>query len=282
MNILTFDIEDWFHILDNDSTNDIKNWHKYESRIHKNLDFILSSINQSKHKASFFILGWMVKKYPEIIKKIDSEGYTIGSHTHLHQLIYNQTKNDFKEDVKRSIFEIENSIGKKVKMFRAPGFSITEKNIWAFEVLYELGIEIDSSVFPSIRGHGGFPSFKYSKPSKIKVNGATLKEFPINSINFLGKSFIFSGGGYFRFFPYFMINRWSKKSEYIMSYFHPRDFDPSQPIIKDLSIYRKFKSYYGLKFSKFKYKKWLNNYNFISIDEADKTVDWNNSPIIKL
>ena len=146
-------------------------------------------------------------------------------------------------DLEKSIKTLEDITGKKVRSFRAPGFSITTKNLWAFDALHSLGIEIDSSIFPASRAHGGMKKFIVSKPSIIKYNGIKLKEFPINTQNLLGYPFIFSGGGYFRLFPYRLIKKFTDNSDYIMTYFHPRDFDINQPLIPGLSISRKFNSY---------------------------------------
>ena len=276
MNILTFDIEDWFHILDNDATKTADNWKVYEVRIHKNVDRILSFLKDRNQKATFFCLGWVAEKYPEVVRKINNCGYEIGSHTHLHQLVYEQTPVSFKKDVEQSVKKLEDVTGNKVKYFRAPGFSITEKNPWAFEVLSELGIEVDSSIFPAGRAHGGFPSYGTAKPSLLMFKGIQLKEFPINTVSVLGKEMVFSGGGYFRLFPYFLINYWSKKSDYVMTYFHPRDFDNNQPMIPGLSRFRKFKTYVGLNHAEKKFNKWLDNYDFTDIKTAVELIDWSN------
>lgn len=282
MNILTFDIEEWFHLLDNESTKTEKEWNTFPSRIHSNMDKIFRILEESNTNASFFVLGWIAEKYPEIVREIKARGYEIGSHTNSHQLAYNQKRSVFFQDVDRSIKKLEDISGDKVKMFRAPGFSITEKNKWAFEVLQELGIEIDSSVFPAGRAHGGMPSYDEDKPSLLSYNGSTLKEFPINTYKIFNKQFIYSGGGYFRLMPYYLIQRFSRDSEYIMSYFHPRDFDHNQPIIKDLSLTRKFKSYVGLKKTEKKLKSWLKDFNFVDISQADSNIDWQNVKKIKL
>lgn len=282
MNILTFDIEEWFHILDNDSTSSENEWKNFSTRIHSNMDLIFSILEETNTKASFFVLGWIADKYPEIVKEIKKRGFEIGTHSHMHQLVYNQTRKGFYNDIERSIKTLEDISGDKVKMFRAPGFSITEKNKWAFEVLHELGIEFDSSVFPSGRAHGGMKSFGSAIPSLLEYNGAILKEFPINTNSIFGKPFVFSGGGYFRLFPYFLIKKFSNNSEYIMSYFHPRDFDFKQPIIEDLSLFRKFKSYVGLKKCKSKLLKWLAAYNFTDIGNSEKIINWNQVKKIKL
>ena len=282
MKILTFDIEDWFHLLDNDSTKTEIEWGKYESRIHQNMDKIYSALDKTNTKASFFVVGWMAEKYPEVIREISKKGYDVGSHTHLHQLVYEQDRNTFFNDVEKSIKTIEDCTGKKVTMFRAPGFSITEQNKWAFEVLYELGIEIDSSVFPVKRTHGGMPSYGVSKPSFLEYNGIKLKEFPINTKTVLGKEIIFSGGGYFRLMPYSLLKKWTENSSYVMSYMHPRDLDPDQPIIKELSVLRKIKSYVGLKSAEIKFEKWLLDFKFMDISTANEQIDWVNVEKVKL
>ncbi len=282
MKILTFDIEEWFHILDNKSTKTEKQWLNYESRIHRNMEIIFEIIDKKKLTPTFFIVGWIAEKYPEIIQEITNRGIEIGSHTHLHQLIYENDKNTFYKDVEKSIKTLEDCSGKKVRSFRAPGFSITEKNKWAFDILYELGIEIDSSIFPAKRSHGGISSYDTKYPSLISYNGVYIKEFPINYYSLLNSKIIFSGGGYFRLMPYNLIKQLTYKSDYIMSYFHPRDFDFEQPIINDLSFFRKFKSYVGLKNCKFKLEKWLEDFQFMNLDDAYSLIDWDNTQIIKL
>ena len=282
MNILTFDIEDWFHILDNKKSKTENDWSSYESRIHKNTDIILELLEKNNLKATFFILGWIAKKHPEIVKKIYDLGFEIGSHTHMHQLVYSQNYYEFYSDVEMSIKILEDITGNKVESFRAPGFSIMEKNKWAFEVLYKLGIRKDSSIFPASRAHGGFPAYNCSRPSLISYNGHVLKEFPINTFNLFGNPIIFSGGGYFRICPYFLIKMLSSSSDYIMSYFHPRDFDFNQPILPGLSRFRRFKSYVGLKDSKLKLDKWLNDFSFIDLKTADQNIQWENSKLVEL
>lgn len=282
MNILTFDIEEWFHILDNNQTKGPRDWSKFEKRIDKNMDIIFEIIDNCNVSATFFVVGWIADKYPKIIKEISKRGYEIGSHTHLHQLMYNMNKKKLHEDVKRSILTIEDCVGKKVKSFRAPGFSITKKNKWAFEILFELGIEIDCSIFPASRAHGGMSKYKESKPSIISYNGVKIKEFPINTFNILNKPIIFSGGGYFRLMPYKFIKLFTQNSDYTMTYFHPRDFDKDQPMIPGLSPYRRFKSYVGINGCKEKLEKWLSDFDFIDLDSANKIIDWNEVPVIRL
>ncbi len=274
MNILTFDIEEWFHILDNASTKTEREWSNFEPRIHRNMETIYGILEETKVDATFFVVGWMAERFPEVIREIADRGYEIGSHTHLHQLVYEQDRPTFYKDVEKSIKTIEDCTGKKVTSFRAPGFSIMERNKWAFEVLYELGIRVDSSVFPASRAHGGLPAYETATPSLLEYNGAVLKEFPINTRSVLGKSVIFSGGGYFRLLPYTFIKNSTKKSDYVMTYFHPRDFDYEQPVIEGLSTSRRFKSYVGLKACESKLRKWINDFDFIDLNQAIAQVDW--------
>jgi polysaccharide deacetylase family protein (PEP-CTERM system associated) len=282
MRILAFDIEEWFHLLDNESTKTCKDWSNFEVRIHKNVDKILNFLDQSKNSATFFVLGWVAEKYPEIVKKIHSCGYEIGSHSYMHQLVYSQSPKEFKEDLAYSIHLLEDIIGDKVRYFRAPGFSITKDNIWSFEIIHELGIEIDFSIFPATRAHGGLPTYGSDKPSIIKYNGILLKEMPMNTKPFLGKSIVFSGGGYFRILPYNLIKKWTKQTDYVMSYFHPRDFDPQQPRIKGLPFRRRFKSYVGLDDAERKMNKWLSDFKFIDVRTAKKMINWDKVEKIRL
>jgi polysaccharide deacetylase family protein (PEP-CTERM system associated) len=281
MNILTFDVEDWFHILDNESTKTEKQWENFESRLEYNIDKIFRLLDEHNQDATFFCLGWVARKYPNIIKKIDRLGYEVATHSDVHQLAYEFNKNQFNNDLEASIKSIEDITGKKVTAYRAPGFSITESNLWIFDELLRHGIEKDCSVFPANRSHGGLPKFAYSKPAYVEVNGGRIKEFPINLYNIFGKNIIFSGGGYFRLLPYTMLKYFMHNSEYVMSYFHPRDFDPNQPVLDDLSAIRRFKSYVGLSTSLGKLERLIQDFNFVSLNEADEKVDWENAKSIK-
>lgn len=282
MNILTFDVEEWFHILDNDSTKTEKEWSNYETRLHINMEKIFDLLERKNQKATFFCLGWVGRKYPDIIKKISDSGYEVATHSDLHQLAYEQNREVFRADLERSIKSLEDIIGKKVITYRAPGFSVREENKWVFEELVKHGIEIDCSIFPTKRSHGGLPNYGHAEPTIIELDGITLKEFPLNLFEIAGKKIIFSGGGYFRLLPYWMIRLMMKKSDYTMTYFHPRDFDPSQPVIQELSLVRKFKSYYGLSTSFNKMEKLITDFTFIDLHEATKKIDWSTIKHIKI
>ncbi|MCP9757562.1 DUF3473 domain-containing protein [Lacihabitans sp. CCS-44] len=280
MKILTFDIEEWFHILDNDATKTEAEWEGFESRIHGNMDKIHGMLGDQK--ATFFCLGWVARKFPEVLKEIDRKGHEIATHSDLHQLAYEQNRQTFEQDLERSIKSIEDVVGKKVRAYRAPGFSLMEQNKWVFEVLMKNGIEIDASIFPAERSHGGFAHFGHAEPCWIDIDGMRMKEFPINLSSFAGKNLIFSGGGYFRLFPYPLLDIMTKNSDYVMTYFHPRDFDAEQPMVPGLNFIRKFKSYYGLKGCLPKLDKLIKKHEFVDIHTAEASIDWEKAKVVKL
>ena len=279
MKILTFDIEDWFHIEFEDN---ISTWNNYQSRIEKNLEKIFDLLQKRNQPATFFCLGWIAEKYPELIKKIDNYGYEIGSHSYDHKLVNNKTPADFEEDLRRSLFSIEDATGKKVKFFRAPAFSVNEKTLWVFEILNKYGIDIDASVFPGRRDFGGFSAFSPARPVIIDYNGIRIKEFPVNMYNFAGFRFVFSGGGYFRLLPYFIIRKLAKSSDYMITYHHPRDLDPDQPLLHGLTRTRRFKSYVGLNNCYLKLDKLLTEFNFVNLSSAVENTNWEETEIIYL
>jgi len=280
MNVLTFDIEDWYNC---DFITPDFNWDKYEVRIYDGVGRILEELTKRELKATFFCLGWIAEKHPEVIRRIHEQGHHIGCHSYQHELSFRFDRENFKKDTEKAKTLIESVIGGSINAFRAPGFSITEKNYWAFEVLTELGFEYDCSIFPAAHDYGGFTSYGEVEPAVLDLpNGKQVKEFPISVQSVLGWKFVYSGGGFFRFFPYSLIKHWVSNSSYVMTYFHPRDFDPDQPVIHSLPVMRKFKSYVGLSKAFPKFQRLLNDFDFVSVQEADKLVDWNSARILKL
>jgi len=281
MRILTFDIEDWYHFLEHRSTQSELQWKDFEPRVRQNTANILSFLDKHQQKATFFIIGWIAKRNPVMVKEIADAGHEIGLHSYGHQLIWQQTPDEFRQDLMRNIGILEDQLGYKVDKYRAPGFSIKHSNTWAFDVLAETGIITDASIFPALRAHGGMPSFPYNSPCLVQRNGITIKEFPTNYISLAGIRTVLTGGGFFRFWPYSVIRHYTESSPYIMSYFHPRDFDREQPILGDFGPYRRFRAYYGLKNSQTKLERWISEYSFTDIRTADESIDWTSAPIVK-
>ena len=168
-------------------------------------------------------------------------------------------------------------------LIELPGFSLTANSIWALDILGEEGVKVDSSVFPMATSHGGLPQFEIDQPCVVKTaTGQVLKEFPLNTRTILGNRMVFSGGGYFRLFPYWLLKKFFTDSAYVLTYFHPRDFDAHQPVLPHLPLSRKFKSYVGLKNAESKLVKLLAEFEFTDIRTAVSTVDWENVKIVEL
>jgi len=275
MNILTFDIEEW--ILYDNYKKGGKSY--FIPILEKYLNQILDLLDAHNQSATFFCLGQLAKEYPAVIKKIIERGHDIGCHSNSHNWITTMNPDTFFNDTKTALQKLEDVCSKKIISYRAPAFSITEKNKWAFEILTDLGIEFDSSIFPATRSFGGFPSLNTSTPFVLKYNGKTIKEFPINTVKILGKKIAYSGGGYFRLIPYSYIKKWTEKSPYTMSYFHLRDFDSEQKHVYSL---RYFKSYYGIKNAFNKFQKYLNDFRFLNLEQAGNLIEWEKIPFIEL
>lgn len=278
VNVLTFDIEEWFHSFQEGPPS---TWGKHEVRIHRNVDLILEMLSEHRIEASFFCLGWIAHRHPELLKKIDSMGHEIGSHSYYHHLAHQLSYADFEEDLKASIYAIEDVLGKKVDMYRAPGYSIRRSNRWIFEILQKYGIAIDSSLTAIRSETGGFEGFTANAPCLIKGNDFTIKEFPLNYAKFAHIKANFTGGGYFRLFPYSLTKRLFAKSSYNMAYFHPRDFDVQQPIV-DASLKRIFKNQIGLKCMQKKFEKLLSDFTFVDIRTATQLTSWDHVTSLEL
>lgn len=282
MNILTFDVEEWFHLLDFDATRTEAEWGKYEVRIYENVDRILDILELTNTKATFFIIGWVAKTYPDVVKKIAAK-YQIGSHTMNHQLVWQQTPEEFRNDVESSVKLLQDITGQPIECFRAPGFSIRESEPWAFDILADLGIKYDCSIFPAHHAHGGMASYGAPVPSLIKHGSIEMKEFPVTTKDFMGKKIIFSGGGYFRLCPYFLIKKWSKENpDYLLSYIHPRDLDGGQPMLEGLPLKRKFKSYVGTKGAAEKLRRYLKDFKFTDVKTAAESICWDKVPVVEI
>ena len=280
MNILTIDLEDWFHILDYKETALPNQWENFESRVVRNTEQLLETLGKHSKTATFFCLGWIAKRHSGLIKKISDHGHEIACHSMNHQLVYNQSSSEFNADLKTSLDLLQQITGKKIKTYRAPGFSVTEGMNWFFEILIEHGIENDCSIFPAGRNHGGYKTFPFESPCKVSVGNGVIKEFPLNVGHMAGRKIIFSGGGYFRILPYTFIRRMMMKSEYVMTYFHPRDFDAGQPVLKGLPLKRRLMSYAGLQSSSKKFEKLLHEFQFMTVEQAVDHIDWNDVPVV--
>jgi len=283
MNILTFDIEDWW-IYDYYS---IGRREDYLPRLNQYLYQILDLLDGKNIQATFFCLGKVAEEYPDIIKSIVKRGHQIGCHSYNHCFWGDAKPEEVAEDTKKALYILENIIGYKVTAYRAPAFSIMEHNKWIFEILAKNGIEYDCSIFPGPRRFGGFPKFKFDTPCMINSYGIKIKEFPVSVIRILGRGIPYSGGGYFRLFPYKTIKAQVSKKNYVMTYFHLKDFDKEQKRIYksfhgESAPVKFFKSYYGLKKAYVKFRKLITDFDFVSVEQASKNINWDEVPLVTI
>lgn len=268
-NILTIDVEEWFHA--NYTSNVFDSSKNYQVRVTDNTMRLLDLFDDYNAKATFFVLGYVAERHPDLIKTIHNRGHEIASHGYGHQLIYNQTPDEFREDVRKSVELLENIIGQAVKGFRAPSWSIVEQSKWAWEVLEELGLKYDASVFPIKNFLYGLPD----SPTSIytpcyKGRNLNLYEIPASTIQIAGKNMPFSGGFYFRVLPYPVIRRCINVLNQVnlpaIIYLHPREIDPNQPRLP-LSFKDGLIHYWGIKKCEEKFITLLKDFTFTTISE---------------
>lgn len=258
--IFSVDVEDWFHILDVPSAPALSEWSGLPSRVERNFSRLLDIFSEHQAQVTCFVLGWIGERYPHLVREAVARGHEIASHGYAHRLVYEQSRDEFYEDVQRARRLLEDVAGAPVVGYRAPGFSTTTDTPWFFETLAEAGYQYDSSIFPAHRGHGGIPD---GRRDPYRVNGDGILELPITVANFMGRGMCFFGGGYLRFFPYWLI---SKKVREVLAddrpvvfYIHPREIDPRHPRLP-MSASRAFKSYVNLESTEPKIRRILQDF----------------------
>ncbi|MDA8221976.1 MAG: DUF3473 domain-containing protein [Desulfitobacterium hafniense] len=268
-NILTIDLEEWFHANYHDDVFD--NQKSYAVRIIQNTERLLTLFEENQAQATFFVLGYVAEKHPQMIRDIAAAGHEIASHGYAHQLIYKQTPSEFNEDVSQAKQLVEDIIGTSVKGYRAPSWSITPQSLWAWEILQDLGFVYDASVFPIETYLYGLPSAPRF-PYHPKYNGKILKllEVPSSTVRLLNRNIPFAGGFYFRVLPYPVIAQCiktvNKEGQPAIVYLHPREIDPEQPRLT-LSGKESLIHYYGINGCEQKLLRVLKKFEFTSIEK---------------
>ena len=275
-NALTFDVEDWFQVGALNRVIRQEDWDQCESRIVVNMVRILELLDEKGMKATFFVLGWIAEKHPDVVKMIYEAGHEVATHGYSHKSIADQSRGEFEEDLARSIDVIEGLVSEKVIGYRAPNFSVSSETFWVFEVLADQGIEYDSSIFPIKHDRYGvkdFPRF----PVRIRLNGRKdLVEFPVSTVTLLGRNIPVSGGGYFRLYPYHFI-KWAIHSineggKPVLVFLHPWELDPDLPRVQ-AGLFSKFRTYANLYLTQDRFSRLLNDFHFSSVREILKTKD---------
>ncbi|MCC7202310.1 MAG: DUF3473 domain-containing protein [Nitrospirae bacterium] len=250
INGLSIDVEEYFNVEAFADRIHFEDWDKFESRVENSTNSILAILRQHNVKATFFVLGWVAERHPDLIRGIHAQGHEVACHGYAHKLIYSQTPDQFKEDLRRSRRILEDIIGEKVIGYRAPSYSITKDSLWALDILISEGFLYDSSIFPIMHDRYGIPDgarFIYEIGSG---NGQTITEIPLSTVVFLKKNIPIAGGGYMRLLPYSFI-RWGiqkinlKENKPAIIYLHPWEIDVEQPRLQG-SLLSKFRHYVNL------------------------------------
>jgi len=247
VNIFTVDVEDYFMVSAFSDVIPMHQWGNFESRIENNTLRVLDIIDKYSVNGTFFILGWVAERYPEIVKEIDRRGHEVACHSYCHRLVYNMTPEEFREDTRKAKAIIEGIIGKEISGYRAPSYSITENSIWALKILAEEGFEYDSSIFPIRHDRYGFPAYSRFPIMEETGTGWKILEIPLSTIKIFGENFPVGGGGYLRMYPLWFTQyaiRELNEKEYksAIVYVHPWELDPDQPRLKStkLSMFRHY------------------------------------------
>jgi polysaccharide deacetylase family protein (PEP-CTERM system associated) len=247
INAMTVDVEDYFHVSALSKSIPRSSWGRMEFRAEASTGRLLDLFESAGIKATFFVLGWVADRAPQLVREIARRGHEIASHGWSHELVFRQDSRTFREEARRSKDLLEQLTGQPVHGYRAASYSITSRSLWALDDLIDLGFSYDSSIFPIRHDTYGIPDADRTPGPVVAPSGRRIVEFPLSTANVLGQRIPCSGGGYFRIFPYWL-------SEYLLNhvnrhdglpfifYLHPWEVDPKQPRIaaSRLSTFRHY------------------------------------------
>jgi len=269
VNALSIDVEDYYQVEGFSSQVRFDEWPSYESRVTGNTWRLLELLRAHRVKATFFILGWIGERFPGVVRAIHQEGHEVASHGYRHRLLYTMTREEFREDTKRAKAVLEELCGGPVIGYRAPCFSIIQRNLWCLDTLHDLGFQYDSSMFPVHHDRYGIANGARTPYYHSLPEGRRLLEFPLATAQLLGKNVPVAGGGYFRLFPYRFI-RWAirrlnhQEGAPAVIYLHPWEIDPAQPRIEG-SLLNRFRHYVNLSKTEPRLRQLLKDFQFAPI-----------------
>lgn len=243
VNAMTVDVEDYFHASAFDRVVSRASWPGRDSRVVRNTEVLLECFEHAGVRGTFFVLGWVAERFPQLVRDIAASGHEIASHGFHHQLIYTLTLDQFRDDVRRAKAVIEDAAGCAVRGYRAPSFSIVHPSLWALDVLIEEGYAYDASIFPIHHDRYGIPDAprlphvidrcRRKLPRSGPAGSRRIVEVPASTVRIGGRNFPIAGGGYFRLLPYawtaWGINRANSEGQPVVFYIHPWEIDPEQP-----------------------------------------------------
>ncbi|MDT9597756.1 XrtA system polysaccharide deacetylase [Sphingosinicella rhizophila] len=271
LNALSVDIEDWFQVGAFEKVIARETWDGLEQRVEHNGDTVLQLFDDAKVKGTFFILGWIAERYPDLVRRIADEGHEIASHGWDHKRVFEMDRAAFGADLERARRTIEDACGQSPSGYRAPSFSIDARTPWAHHVLAEQGYSYSSSVAPLRHDHYGWPSaprFAY-RP----LSDAGLIELPVTTVELAGRRLAAGGGGFFRLLPY-RFSDWAigrvnrREGRPAVFYFHPWEVDPDQPRVARAPLRSRLRHYSRLKAMRPKLEKLLRAHRWGRTDEV--------------
>lgn len=274
-NALTIDVEDYFHVSAFEGVISRRDWESYPPRVAENTRRVLDLLDELSLKATFFVLGWVAERSPDLVRSIAARGHEVACHGYGHERIYTMTPENFRRDVIQAKKILEDITGSPVNGYRAPSYSITKRSVWALDVLIEEGFSYDSSIFPIIHDTYGIPGAERF-PHLIERPSGTILEFPLTTLkmNILGKDMVIpiAGGGYLRLLPVSIIRNGLRRingrdKQPAVLYFHPWEIDPDQPRIK-ASFKSTFRHYLNLDTTEDKLRHLLPRLPFGTMREA--------------
>jgi polysaccharide deacetylase family protein (PEP-CTERM system associated) len=270
VNAMTVDVEDYFHVSAFENTVPRSSWDSMESRVVGNTERLLEIFQQSGLHATFFVLGWVAERYPALVRRIADAGHELASHGFAHRLVYDQSPEQFREDLRRSRVAISDASSAPVLGYRAPSFSITSRSLWALDVIREEGFVYDASVFPVRHDRYGLPSSPRHFHALERAAG-TLWECPGSTVRLVGANFPVAGGGYFRLLPYAW-TRWgisrlnASEHQSAVFYLHPWEIDPDQPRLPASRLSR-FRHYTNLDKTERRLRRLISDFRFAPLRE---------------
>jgi polysaccharide deacetylase family protein (PEP-CTERM system associated) len=268
-NALTIDVEDYYHVSAFESRIHRDVWDELESRVERSTGRILDILEKAGVRATFFVLGWVARKCPALVRAIRRAGHEIGCHSFWHRLVYRQTPQQFREDLRRARGTLESMTGRRVVAYRAPSFSIIKRSLWALDILIDEGFQIDSSIYPTYHPRYGMPGMPL-RPHQIQRPTGSIWECPPPVHRFLGYPLAVGGGGYLRLFPYSWTRHWLKAVNRAgrpnVVYLHPWELDPDQPRFSFGKL-RTFRHYLNLHRTEERLKRLLQDFRFGTLSE---------------
>jgi polysaccharide deacetylase family protein (PEP-CTERM system associated) len=266
-NALTIDFEDWYQGLEIPYTD----WAGFEDRIVPVGHRLLELLADAGVHATFFILGYIAERHPDMIRAIAAAGHEVGTHGYSHALIYTQTPAVFRAELSRAIRVLEELTGQQIVSHRAPFFSITKDSLWALDILGELGIRYDSSIFPVVNYRYGIADAP-RWPYQISAGAHTLTEFPISTWQVMGKNVPIAGGAYFRIYPYAFTRRGlgaiNRQGRPFVFYLHPWELDPDHPRIRVPRRVAGLTHYFNLGATERRLRRLLRDFKFAPMQEV--------------